>query len=154
RESVTEMLHGRLQVATCLRFVGKVSVNPTNKSSLHNMKNLFSPRNAVLLFAAAFMISTADAALTFLGVAAGDATSTDVIVWTRAKDEINPQPTDINVQISTDPTFPSPVNTMLAGTASVLTDYTVKTNIGSLQSGIIYYYRFQTTDGLITSNVG
>src|SRR5215813_10519849 len=130
RESVTEMLRGRLQIATCLRFVGKVSVNSTNKSSLHNMKKLFSLRNAALFFAAGFLITTADADLTFLGVAAGDATTNDVIVWTRAKDESNPQPTDINVQITTDPTFGTGVSTILAGTATALTDYKVKTNIG------------------------
>jgi phosphodiesterase/alkaline phosphatase D-like protein len=118
------------------------------------MKTFFSLRTTAFAFAAGFMISTADADLTFLGVAAGDATTNDVIVWTRAKDESNPQPTDINVQITTDPTFTSGVATVLAGTATALTDYTVKTNIGSLQSGTIYYYRFQTTDGLITSNVG
>src|SRR5262245_60861621 len=117
------------------------------------MKNFLSLRTTALVFASGFMISTADAELTFLGVAAGDATTNDVIVWTRAKDESNPQSTDINVQITTDPTFGTGVRTMLAGTATVLTDYTVKTNIGSLQSGTVYYYRFQTTDGLITSNV-
>jgi phosphodiesterase/alkaline phosphatase D-like protein len=118
------------------------------------MKNLFSVRIVALAFAAGFIITTADADLTFFGVAAGDATSNDVILWTRGEDESNPQPTDINVQITTDPTFTSGVSTMLAGTAAALTDYTVKTNIGSLQSGTVYYYRFQTTDGLITSNVG
>jgi phosphodiesterase/alkaline phosphatase D-like protein len=118
------------------------------------MKNLFSLRTVALAIAAGFIITTADAALTFLGVAAGDATTNDVIVWTRAEDESNPEPTDINVQITTDPTFGTGVSTMLAGTAAALTDYTVKTNIGSLASGTVYYYRFQTTDGLITSNIG
>ena len=118
------------------------------------MKNFFSLRNAALAAAAGFTIATANADLAFLGVAAGDATNTDVIVWTRAKDEINPHPTDINVQITTDPTFSSGISTILAGTAAAPTDYTVKTNIGSLQSGTIYYYRFQTTNGLIKSNIG
>jgi phosphodiesterase/alkaline phosphatase D-like protein len=121
---------------------------------MHNMKNFFSLRNAALAVAAGVSITTADADLTFFGVGAGDATTNDVIVWTRAKDESNAQSTNINVQISTDPTFTSGVSTMLAGTAAMLTDYTVKTNIGSLQSGTVYYYRFQTTNGLITSNVG
>ena len=107
-----------------------------------------------MAIAAGFIITMADAALTFLGVAAGDATTNDVIVWTRAEDESNPEPTDINVQITTDPTFGTGVSTMLTGTATALTDYTVKTNIGSLASGTVYYYRFQTTDGLITSNIG
>src|SRR5262245_1981491 len=118
------------------------------------MKNLFSVRTVALAIAAGFIITTADAALTFLGVAAGDATTNDVIVWTRAEDESNPQPTDISVQVTTDPAFISGVSTMLAGTATALTDYTVKTNISTLASGTVYYYRFQTTDGLITSNIG
>ena len=118
------------------------------------MNSFFSLRNAALAVAAGFTMATADADLTFLGVAAGDATTNEVIVWTRAKDESNPEPTDINVQITTDPTFTSGVSTMLAGTAAAMTDYTVKTSIVSLQSGTVYYYRCQTTDGLITSNAG
>ena len=46
------------------------------------------------------------------------------------------------------------MTTLLAGTADATTDYTVKTNIGSLGSGTVYYYRFQTLDGSVTSNVG
>jgi hypothetical protein len=120
------------------------------------MKKLISFRVTTLALLASSIFKTAsvDADVTFVGVAAGDATSNDVIVWTRAKDESNPQPTDINVQITTDPAFNTGVTTLFAGTAAALADYTVKTNIGSLQSATIYYYRFQTTDGLITSNVG
>jgi phosphodiesterase/alkaline phosphatase D-like protein len=118
------------------------------------MKNFFSLWTAALAFAAALTGTIANADLTFSGVAAGDATTNDVIVWTRAKDEASPHATDINVQITTDPTFTSGVSTLLAGTAAAMTDYTVKTNIASLQSGTVYYYRFQTTDGLITSNIG
>jgi phosphodiesterase/alkaline phosphatase D-like protein len=120
------------------------------------MKDFVSLRIATLVLVAGYMLKTtsADADVTYLGVAAGDATTNDVIVWTRAKDEVNPQPTAINVQISTDPTFTTGVTTLLAGTAASPTDYTVKSNIGSLQSGTVYYYRFQTTDGLVTSNVG
>jgi phosphodiesterase/alkaline phosphatase D-like protein len=120
------------------------------------MKDFVSLRIATLVLVAGYILKTtsADADVTYLGVAAGDATTNDVIVWTRAKDEVNPQPTAINVQISTDPTFTTGVTTLLAGTAASPTDYTVKSNIGSLQSGTVYYYRFQTTDGLVTSNVG
>jgi phosphodiesterase/alkaline phosphatase D-like protein len=46
------------------------------------------------------------------------------------------------------------VTTLLAGTADAPSDYTVKTNIGSLQSATVYYYRFQTLDASVTSNVG
>ena len=41
--------------------------------------------------------------VTSSGSPAGDTTTNDVIVWTRAKDEANPQPTAINVQISQGP---------------------------------------------------
>src|SRR6266542_6087090 len=120
------------------------------------MKNFVSFRIVTLALVAGYLLktTTADADVAFLGVAAGDAITNDVIVWTRAKDESNPQPTDINVQISTDPTFTTGVTTLPAGTAGSPTDYTVKSEVGSLQSGTVYYYRFQTTAGLVPSNVG
>src|SRR6266567_9004711 len=100
------------------------------------MKNFVSFRIVTLALVAGYLLKTtsADADVAFLGVAAGDATTNDVIVWTRAKDESNPQPTAINVQISIDPTFTSGVTTLLAGTADATTDYTVKTNLAGLQS--------------------
>jgi phosphodiesterase/alkaline phosphatase D-like protein len=120
------------------------------------MNHFNSLRIAILALVTGYLFSaiTADADLTFLGVAAGDATTADVTVWTRAKDESNPQATAINVQISQDPTFMSGVTTLPAGTADASTDYTVKTHVGGLESGSVYYYRFQTTNGLITSIVG
>ena len=120
------------------------------------MKNFISLRIITLVFVTGYMLKTtsADADVTFLGVAAGDATTNDVIVWTRAKDEANPQPTAINVQISQDPTFVTGVTTLPAGTAGSPTDFTVKSNLGGLESGTVYYYRFQTTNASVTSNVG
>ena len=123
---------------------------------LGDMKNFVSFRTIALAFVASCMtqMTSADASVNFNGVAAGDATSDDVTVWTRAKDESNPQPTAINVQISTDPTFSTGVTTLLSGTADSTTDYTVKTNVAGLQSATVYYYRFQTLDASVTSNVG
>ena len=120
------------------------------------MKNFVSLRIATVVLVAGYMLKTtsADADVTFLGVAAGDATTNDVIVWTRAKDEANPQPTAINLQISQDPTFITGVTTLPAGTAGSPTDYTVKSNVGGLEPGTVYYYRFQTTNASVTSNVG
>ena len=120
------------------------------------MKKFVSFRITALAFVAAFgtQVTCAYASISFLGVAAGDATTDDATVWTRAKDEVSPGPTALNVQISTDPNFMSGVTTLPAGTADAPTDYTVKTNIGSLQSATVYYYRFQTTDVGVTSNVG
>src|SRR5207247_9413150 len=88
---------------------------PTNQRT---MKNFVSFPIPALAFVAGGMIqmTCAEASVNFLGVAAGDATSHDVIVWTRAKDESNPQPTAINVQISGDPTFNAgPAPTLLTG---------------------------------------
>jgi phosphodiesterase/alkaline phosphatase D-like protein len=120
------------------------------------MKNFVSFRITVLTFIAAFVtqVTPADASVSFLGVAAGDATRNEVTVWTRAKDESNPGPTAINVQISRDQTFSHGVTTLLAGTADAPTDYTVKTDIVRLHPATVYYYRFQTTDASVTSNVG
>ena len=120
------------------------------------MKNFISLRIATLALFTGYMLKTTDAHadLTFLGVAAGDATTSDVIVWTRAKDEADPQPTAINVQISQDPTFITGVTTLPAGTAGLPTDFTVKSNLGGLEPGTVYYYRFQTTNASVTSNVG
>jgi phosphodiesterase/alkaline phosphatase D-like protein len=104
------------------------------------MKKFVSFRIVALAFIAAFVtqVRCAYASVSFLGVAAGGATTDDVTVWTRAKDEVSPGPTAINVQISTDPNFISGVTTLPAGTAGAPSDYTVKTNIGSLQSATVY----------------
>jgi len=120
------------------------------------MKNFVSFRSTALAFFAALItqVTSADASVSFLGVAAGDATTSDATVWTRAKDESNPGSTQLNVQITTDPNFSHGVTTLLAGTADATTDYTVKTNIGRLSSATVYYYRFQTLDASVTSNVG
>jgi len=120
------------------------------------MKNFISLRIITLVFVTGYMLKTtsADADVIFLGVAAGDATTNDVVVWTRAKDEANPQPTAINVQISQDPTFITGVTTLPAGTTGSPTDFTVKSNLGGLEPGTVYYYRFQTTNASVTSNVG
>ena len=120
------------------------------------MKNLVSLRFVTLVLVTGYLLKTtgADADVTFLGIAAGDATTDDVTAWTRAKDEANPQPTAINVQISQDPTFITGVSTLPAGTAGSPTDFTVKSNFGGLEPGTVYYYRFQTTNASVTSNVG
>jgi phosphodiesterase/alkaline phosphatase D-like protein len=121
------------------------------------MKNFVSFRIVALAFIGAFIIQVtcADASVSFLGVAAGYATTDEVTVWTRAKDEVSPGPVQLNVQITTDPNFITGVTTLPAGTADAPTDYTVKTDIIGLRSATVYYYRFQTTGTpVLTSNVG
>jgi hypothetical protein len=120
------------------------------------MKKFVSFRIIAFAFIAGFitLVTCADASVSFLGVAAGDATTGDVTVWTRAKDEVSPGPVQLNVQITTDPNFITGVNTLPAGTADAPTDYTVKTNIAGLQSATTYYYRFQTLNGGAAAGAG
>ena len=68
------------------------------------MKNFVSFRIIALAFIAGFItqVTCADASVSFIGVAAGGATTDDVTVWTRATDDSN-QSTQINVQITTYP---------------------------------------------------
>ena len=120
------------------------------------MKNFLSFRIIALAFIAGFItqVTSADASVSFLGVAAGDATTDDAIVWTRAKDEANPQPTAVNVQISTDPTFNKGVTTLFAGTADAPTDFTVKTNLAGLRQERFITTASRPSNASVTSNVG
>ncbi len=84
---------------------------------------------------------SARAAVTFLGVAAGDATSTGATVWTRAVDGAAPAATPLTLQISTDPAFGT--FSTLTGTTDAAKDYTLKLDLTGLTAGTVYYYRFQ-----------
>src|SRR5262249_41756099 len=59
----------------------------------------------------------------FLGVAAGDATSSDVILWTRAQDPSTAAGVALIAQVSTDQTFASGI--AFTGTTDPAQDYTV-----------------------------
>lgn len=89
--------------------------------------------------------------VTFSGVAAGDATSTDVELWTRAEDNNNPAATALTAQVALDNGFAT-----LAGSFPVATvvsnDYTAKVLATGLTANTRYYYRF--TDGTNYSNTG
>src|SRR5262245_16710368 len=56
-----------------------------------------------------FFAVNAHAAVSFLGVAAGDATSTSVTFWTRAVDAATPANTALTLDIATDQAFTSGV---------------------------------------------
>ncbi|EDY18038.1 phosphoesterase [Chthoniobacter flavus Ellin428] len=97
----------------------------------------------------------AQAAFSFLGVAAGDTSSNEAIVWTRGVDSAAPASTSVTLQYSTDQTFVTGVNTMSAATdGSAVADYTVKFDITGLQPSTVYYYRFVEPISGATSNVG
>ena len=87
----------------------------------------------------------------FSGVASGDASSTDAILWTRAVDSVSPADTSVTAQISTDPLFAT-IFASATATATSATDYTVKFTSTGLSAATRYYYRFQA--GGVTSGVG
>ncbi len=83
----------------------------------------------------------ASAAVTFLGVASGDASSTGATFWTRALDSTAPANTALTLQITTDPTFATISNTFNCTTDSTK-DYVCKLDITGLTANTVYYYRF------------
>jgi phosphodiesterase/alkaline phosphatase D-like protein len=76
--------------------------------------------------------------VTFDGVAAGDVTSTDVILWTRAQPLV---PVNLTAQVATDVNFGNVVVTS-NGNTDPAQDYTLKLNPKGLKAGTRYYYRF------------
>jgi len=90
--------------------------------------------------------------VSFLGVAAGDASSTGAVVWTRAIDDLLPTTsTNLTVQVSTSPSFTNPVTK--TGATDPTADFTLKTDLDGLIPGTQYYYRFVGPGGDM-SNVG
>jgi phosphodiesterase/alkaline phosphatase D-like protein/arylsulfatase A-like enzyme len=87
----------------------------------------------------------------FSGVAAGDATSNDAILWTRAYDPITKKGdnTDLSAQVSTDPNFGTIAFSynVPARTDGLDHDGTAKVDATGLESGTQYYYRFVATAG-------
>src|SRR5215510_6775885 len=88
----------------------------------------------------------------FLGVGAGDATSSDAILWTRAQDSSSSAGVGLMAQVSADPTFATGLATF-AGTTDPVHDFTIHVDATGLQAGTRYYYRFVASDSTI-SQVG
>ena len=84
------------------------------------------------------------------GVAAGEISSSDAILWTRAENAGSP--TDLTAQVATDPGFGNIVSA-ISGTASHDSDFTVKLDATGLIANTHYYYRFLARDG-VTSATG
>jgi phosphodiesterase/alkaline phosphatase D-like protein len=83
------------------------------------------------------------------GVAAGDATDTTAIFWTRLPDSTSGALLDV----STDATFTTGVQNIPVSSA-VGDDGTVKADVGSLVASTVYFYRFrQGTDTSATGRV-
>jgi acid phosphatase len=88
----------------------------------------------------------------FLAVGAGDATSHDAILWTRAQDSVSTAGVGLIAQVTTDQTFATGL-AAFAGTTDPTQDYTIHIDATGLQSGTQYFYRFVATDSVI-SQVG
>jgi len=97
-------------------------------------------RLSLLATASVALPLPACAAVSFLGVAAGDATSTSATVWTRAVDEA--AAAKLTLWVSTDPglTHSPLITTGLSTDASK--DFTLKVGLSGLQPGTVYYYQF------------
>jgi phosphodiesterase/alkaline phosphatase D-like protein len=85
-------------------------------------------------------ITTAQA-VTFLGVAAGDATSNSVTLWARAQQSGLQTGVGIMGLVSPDPAFSSDVM-LTTGVPDPAHDFTIHFNVTRLKSGTRYYYRF------------
>jgi phosphodiesterase/alkaline phosphatase D-like protein len=98
---------------------------------------------AVAVLAAATFTTAAEAALTFTGVAAGDASSTKITLWTRAMDPAAPGNAVLSVDLATNSSFAGSImHVAPACTTDSTKDFTCKVDIGNLQPNTIYFYRF------------
>ncbi len=96
----------------------------------------------------------AQAAVSFLGVAAGDATSTGVTLWTRAVDVAAPANAVLALDYSTDQTFATGTTHIASACATDSNkDYVCKLTLNGLTPNTVYFYRFSGPGGE-PSNVG
>ncbi|MGC4023030.1 MAG: alkaline phosphatase D family protein [Cyclobacteriaceae bacterium] len=75
------------------------------------------------------------------GVASGDPLQDRVILWTRVTPEDSSAVINVKWEISSTPDFSSVLRTDSVST-SIAKDFTVKVDVGGLQSGTKYFYRF------------
>lgn len=124
--------------------------------NLHPLRLL---RPEILAASIASLLSIAlpatNGAVSFLGVAAGDVSTSDATVWSRAVDSNLPGGAiPVTLQVSTDQTFSVGVTSQaLTTTSAAAGDNTVKATIAALLPGARYYYRFMGSGGEL-SNVG
>jgi len=76
------------------------------------------------------------------GVASGDPLADAVILWTRVT-PAGDEPVEVFWEMATDPGFQSRIAADWTAT-DAMRDFTVKLDVGGLQPGTTYYYRFRT----------
>src|SRR5262245_3725232 len=109
-----------------------------------NLRCFQAVPSTVLRIGAALLLATcaanAEAAITFLGVAAGDASSTSATLWTRAVDAGAPANTPLTLQIGTDSSLTSGVTVIPAAcTTDSTKDYVCKLDVGGLSANTVYF---------------
>src|SRR6266404_2564294 len=104
-------------------------------------------RLLLAVFILATSIPPARAEVVFDGVAAGDASSTDAILWTRADN--GGGTTSLTAQVATDQGFANIVAT-LGGTTGSDSDFTLKLLAAGLAANTRYYYRFMAPSAVVS----
>ncbi len=105
-------------------------------------------RMLLALFILATLIPPARAEVVFDGVAAGDPSSTDAILWTRADN--GGSTTRLTAQVATDQGFANIVAT-LSGTTGPDSDFALKLLASGLAANTRYYYRFLASSGVVSA---
>ena len=97
---------------------------------------------------AVFAPSSTQEAVIYSGVAAGDATTNDAILWTRTKNAKTKEgiATNLTAQVSKTPDFKQ-ISNSFKGETNPNRDYIFKVEATELSSNTRYYYRFITPDG-------
>jgi phosphodiesterase/alkaline phosphatase D-like protein len=96
---------------------------------------------------------SARADVDFLGVAAGDATDSEAVLWTRALDTNAPSATTLAIQLAAnDPTLASGAVIGLVSTVPAR-DYTAKLVVTNLLAGTRYYYRFLNANNSANASI-
>lgn len=100
--------------------------------------------SAVLLFAIGFALWGGSGRVSFEhGVASGDPLDDRVVLWTRVTPRESQRKVRVRVEVASDEKFRSIVHSSVKS-ATAEGDYTVKTDVGGLSAGTVYYYRFRS----------
>jgi MYXO-CTERM domain-containing protein len=112
----------------------------------HTPRPLAHLRSIALAAAVAALGLPAWADPSFLAVAAGDATASSAIVWTRATDVLagsTVAASGLTLQLSTDSAFSSIAKSVTGLSAADAThDFTMKVDVSGLSAATTYFYRF------------
>jgi acid phosphatase len=126
-------------------------LKPTHCMKPNKQGNIFKYGRLLAVLASLLLVAQPlEAAVSYSGVAAGDASSTEVTLWTRCVDPNAPAAVALTAQVSTSPAFGT--HTDFSVSTIVTNDYTAKVTATGLSAGTRYYYRF--TDGSVTSGSG